>query len=88
MLGHIGGNGWMFPWGQHALLPGHDDGAVAHHSAGGYVSFTGTGSPNGPILFTGRFETLDSGPQGTWVYASPPAGVVTPPAAFWGGPVD
>ena len=37
-LGHIGGNGWMFPWGQHALLPGHDDGAVAHHSAGGYVN--------------------------------------------------
>jgi hypothetical protein len=38
VLGHIGGNGWMFPWGQHALLPGHDDGAVAHHSAGGYVN--------------------------------------------------
>ncbi|WP_399696936.1 hypothetical protein [Xenophilus sp.] len=52
-------------------------------AAGGYVSFTGAGSPNGPILFTGRFETLSGGPTGTWTYLSPPAGVTTPPAAFF-----
>lgn len=52
-------------------------------AAGGYVSFVGTGSPNGPILFAGRFETLPGGPTGTWTYLSPPVGVVTPPAAFF-----
>jgi hypothetical protein len=38
IIGQIGGNGWLAPYAQHAVLPGHDDGAVAMHSAGGYAS--------------------------------------------------
>ena len=38
VIGQIGGNGWLAPWAQSAVLPGHDDGAVAEHSSGGYVS--------------------------------------------------
>lgn len=37
VIGMIGGNGWLAPYAQHAILPGHDDGAVAHHSSGGYA---------------------------------------------------
>jgi hypothetical protein len=37
-IGMIGGNGWLAPYAQSAVLPGHDDGAVAEHSSGGYVS--------------------------------------------------
>jgi len=37
IIGGIGGDGWLFPYAQSAVLPGHDDGAVAHHSSGGYV---------------------------------------------------
>jgi hypothetical protein len=38
IIGQIGGDGWLFPYAQSAVLPGHDDGAVAHHSSGGFVS--------------------------------------------------
>jgi hypothetical protein len=37
IIGQIGGDGWLFPYAQSAVLPGHDDGAVAHHSSGGFV---------------------------------------------------
>jgi hypothetical protein len=37
-VGHIGGNGWLVPYAQSSVLPGHDDGAVAEHSSGGYSS--------------------------------------------------
>jgi|ERR1041385_2266623 len=37
IIGQIGGDGWLFPYAQSAVLPGHDDGAVAHHSSGGFI---------------------------------------------------
>ena len=37
-VGMIGGNGWLAPYAQSSVLPGHDDGAVAEHSSGGYSS--------------------------------------------------
>ncbi|MBX3159863.1 MAG: hypothetical protein KF773_28085 [Deltaproteobacteria bacterium] len=37
IIGQIGGNGWLAPYAQSSILPGHDDGAVAEHSSGGYV---------------------------------------------------
>ena len=50
-IGMIGGNGWMAPYAQHSVLPGHDDGAVAHHSAGGFLS---TGSYS-TLCASGRY---------------------------------
>ena len=42
LAGHIGTsdhrNGWLSPYVQSSILPGHDDGAVAAHSAGGYAT--------------------------------------------------
>lgn len=43
-------------------------------AAGGYITMTGTGSPVGPLIFTGRFEFLGQGPRGTWDYEVEPAG--------------
>jgi hypothetical protein len=37
-IGMIGGNGWLLPYAQSSVLPGHDDGAVAEHSSGGYAN--------------------------------------------------
>jgi hypothetical protein len=37
VIGMIGGDGWLAPYVQSAVLPGHDDGAVAEHSSGGYA---------------------------------------------------
>ncbi|HEY4240350.1 MAG TPA: hypothetical protein VGM88_11065 [Kofleriaceae bacterium] len=41
ILGGVGGNGWLAPYAQSAILPGHDDGAVSEASAGGYASTNG-----------------------------------------------
>jgi hypothetical protein len=38
ITGMIGGDGWLAPYAQSAVLPGHDDGAVAEESSGGYAS--------------------------------------------------
>ena len=38
VIGQIGGDGWLAPYAQSAVLPGHDDGAVAEHSSGGFIS--------------------------------------------------
>lgn len=38
VTGMIAGNGWLAPYVQSAILPGHDDGAVSEASAGGYAS--------------------------------------------------
>ena len=51
VIGMIGGNGWLSPFVQSAILPGHDDGAVAMHSAGGYTT-------------TGSFDSMCYG--GKW----------------------
>lgn len=34
----IAGDGWLSPYVQSSILPGHDDGAVSEASAGGYAS--------------------------------------------------
>jgi hypothetical protein len=36
VTGMVAGNGWLAPFVQSAVLPGHDDGAVSMASAGGY----------------------------------------------------
>jgi hypothetical protein len=38
VTGMVAGNGWLAPFLQSAILPGHDDGAVSEGSAGGYAS--------------------------------------------------
>jgi len=38
ITGQVAGNGWLAPFVQSSLLPGHDDGAVSEASAGGYAS--------------------------------------------------
>jgi len=38
VTGMIAGDGWLAPFVQSAVLPGHDDGAVSEASAGGYAS--------------------------------------------------
>jgi hypothetical protein len=38
ITGMIGGDGWLAPYVQSAILPGHDDGAVAEESSGGYAT--------------------------------------------------
>ncbi|MBC7974275.1 MAG: hypothetical protein H7138_04765 [Myxococcales bacterium] len=43
VTGQVAGNGWLAPFIQSAVLPGHDDGAVSHASSGGYAQ---TGSHN------------------------------------------
>jgi hypothetical protein len=35
--GMVAGDGWLAPYVQSAILPGHDDGAVSEASAGGYA---------------------------------------------------
>jgi hypothetical protein len=37
VTGMIAGDGWLAPFAQSAILPGHDDGAVSEASAGGYA---------------------------------------------------
>ncbi len=43
-VGAIGGNGWLAPYAQSSVLPGHDDGAVSTASAGGNSSSSGVDS--------------------------------------------
>lgn len=38
VTGMVAGNGWLAPFLQSAILPGHDDGAVSEASAGGYAA--------------------------------------------------
>ncbi len=38
VFGMIGGDGWLAPYAQSSILPGHDDGAVSEASSGGYNS--------------------------------------------------
>jgi hypothetical protein len=38
ITGMVAGNGWLAPYVQAAILPGHDDGAVSEASSGGYAS--------------------------------------------------
>jgi hypothetical protein len=38
VTGMVAGNGWLAPYVQSSVLPGHDDGAVSEASAGGYAS--------------------------------------------------
>lgn len=50
----------------------------AQVAVGGYITITGTGSPRGPLAFTGRFVSYveipgQFSPEGTWLYATPPA---------------
>lgn len=42
-IGGIGGDGWLFPYAQSAVLPGDDDGAVSTASASGNNSADGIG---------------------------------------------
>ena len=44
ITGMIAGNGWLAPFVQSAVLPGHDDGAVSEASAGGYTTTSGRSS--------------------------------------------
>lgn len=44
VTGMVAGNGWLAPFVQSAVLPGHDDGAVSEASAGGYASTAGRSS--------------------------------------------
>jgi hypothetical protein len=44
VTGMVAGNGWLAPFVQSAVLPGHDDGAVSEASAGGYASTSGRNS--------------------------------------------
>ena len=44
IVGMVAGNGWLAPFVQSAILPGHDDGAVSEASAGGYATTSGRGS--------------------------------------------
>ncbi len=43
-IGGIGGDGWLAPYAQSAVLPGDDDGAVSTASAGGNSSSSGVGT--------------------------------------------
>lgn len=43
-VGGIGGNGWLAPFAQSAVLPGHDDGAVSTASSSGNNSSSGINS--------------------------------------------
>ena len=43
-VGGIGGNGWLFPYAQSSILPGHDDGAVSTASSSGNSSSSGVNS--------------------------------------------
>ncbi|MFN0245817.1 MAG: hypothetical protein ACKV2T_02845 [Kofleriaceae bacterium] len=54
VTGMISGNGWLAPYAQSSLLPGHDDGAVAAHSAGGYASTGSFNSSCGAGKYTAR----------------------------------
>lgn len=51
IIGMIGGNGWLAPFVQSAILPGHDDGAVSEASSGGYATTDGRDS----ICETGKY---------------------------------
>lgn len=51
VTGMIAGNGWLAPFIQHAILPGHDDGATSHASSGGYSA---AGAKN-DICGTGKY---------------------------------
>ena len=42
-IGGIGGDGWLFPYAQSAILPGDDDGAVSTASSSGNNSADGIG---------------------------------------------
>lgn len=44
ITGMVAGNGFLAPFVQSSVLPGHDDGAVSTASAGGYASTTGRGT--------------------------------------------
>lgn len=44
VTGMVAGNGWLAPYVQSAVLPGHDDGAVSEASAGGYTTTAGRDS--------------------------------------------
>src|SRR5262249_14134528 len=44
VTGMIAGDGWLAPFVQSAILPGHDDGAVSEASAGGYTTTAGRSS--------------------------------------------
>jgi hypothetical protein len=44
ITGMVAGNGFLAPFIQSAILPGHDDGAVSQASAGGYSTTTGRNS--------------------------------------------
>ncbi|HMG55491.1 MAG TPA: hypothetical protein VK601_18465 [Kofleriaceae bacterium] len=44
VTGMVAGNGWLAPFVQSAVLPGHDDGAVSEASAGGYTTTSGRSS--------------------------------------------
>lgn len=54
VFGMIGGNGWLSPYVQSSVLPGHDDGAVAHHSSGGYVVVDSYTTLCGGTKYTGH----------------------------------
>jgi hypothetical protein len=44
VTGMNAGNGWLSPFVQSSILPGHDDGAVSEASAGGYATTDGRSS--------------------------------------------
>ena len=44
ITGMIGGDGFLAPFVQSAILPGHDDGAVSEASSGGYTTTDGRSS--------------------------------------------
>ena len=44
VTGMVAGNGWLSPYVQSSILPGHDDGAVSEASAGGYSTTGGHNS--------------------------------------------
>ena len=44
VTGMVAGDGWLAPFVQSAVLPGHDDGAVSEASAGGYTTTAGRSS--------------------------------------------
>jgi hypothetical protein len=51
VTGMVAGNGFLAPFVQSAVLPGHDDGAVSEASAGGYATAAGRNS----ICESGKF---------------------------------
>ena len=52
IIGGIGGNGWLAPYAQSAVLPGHDDGAVSEASSGGYA----TSGSYDSLCYSGKYS--------------------------------